>query len=136
MVRPFEMDAMNTAMNGQLSALADTLQVLNQSQAATQQNLQRTLKVAESLVEDAKRIQRSSRDFASTLEPDLQATYGRMLFREEFSCLMRKDHPALENGGQPLSVDQFVHWPHIAVLVGETGFDRINTQLGERAAER
>lgn len=66
------MHQMNTAMNGQLSALADTLQVLNQSQAATQQNLQRTLKVAESLVEDAKRIQRSSRDFASTLEPDLQ----------------------------------------------------------------
>lgn len=70
------------------------------------------------------------------LEPDLQATYGRLLFREEFSCLMRKGHPALETGGQPLSVDQFVHWPHIAVLVGETGFDRINTQLGERAAER
>ncbi len=67
------MHQMNTAMNGQLSALADTLQVLNQSQAATQQNLQRTLKVAESLVEDAKCIQRSSRDFASTLEPDLQA---------------------------------------------------------------
>ncbi len=63
---------MNAAMNGQLTALADTLAVLNQSQAATQQNLQRTLKVAESLVEDAKRIQQSSRDFAAMLENDAQ----------------------------------------------------------------
>ena len=64
---------MNTTMNGQLTALADTLTILNQNQAATQQNLQRTLKVAESLVEDAKRIQQSSREFASALETDSQA---------------------------------------------------------------
>ncbi|HNW85708.1 MAG TPA: MotA/TolQ/ExbB proton channel family protein [Candidatus Limiplasma sp.] len=64
---------MNTTMNGQLTALADTLTILNQNQAATQQNLQRTLKVAESLVDDAKRIQQSSREFASALESDTQA---------------------------------------------------------------
>ena len=64
---------MNTAMNGQLAALADTLTVLNQNQTATQQNLQRTLKVAESLVDDAKRIQQSSREYATSLEADTQA---------------------------------------------------------------
>ncbi|NLI22850.1 MAG: hypothetical protein GX418_15050 [Clostridiales bacterium] len=63
---------MNAAMNGQLSALADTLAVLNQNQAATQQNLQRTLKVAESLAEDAKRIQRSSQEYANSLDSEAQ----------------------------------------------------------------
>ena len=70
------------------------------------------------------------------LEPDLQATYGRILFRERFLCLMRKDHPAVKRDGQPLSVGQFLQWPHIAVLVGENGFDRINSRLGDRAGER
>lgn len=64
---------MNTAMNGQFSALGDTLTLLNQNQASTQQNFQRTLKVAEALVEDAKRIQQSSREFANALESESQA---------------------------------------------------------------
>ena len=61
---------MNGAMNGQMSALADTLTVLNQNQSATQQNLQRTLKVAEALADDARRIEQSSREFANMLEAD------------------------------------------------------------------
>lgn len=64
---------MNVAMNGQFSALSETLALLNQSQAASQQTLQRTLKVAESLVDDAKRIQLSSREFATALDTDTQA---------------------------------------------------------------
>ena len=64
---------MNNAMNGQLAALGDTLTVLNQSQASAQQSLQRTLKVTEALVDDAKRIQQSSREFAASLETDSQA---------------------------------------------------------------
>ncbi len=64
---------MNTSMDGQFTALADTLTMLNQSQTAAQQNQQRTLKLAESLVEDAKRIQQSSRDFAAMLDDDAQA---------------------------------------------------------------
>lgn len=64
---------MNAAMNGQLTALGDTLASLNQSQAAAQQNLQRTLRVAEALAEDAKRIQQSSHTFAASLETEAQA---------------------------------------------------------------
>lgn len=69
------------------------------------------------------------------LEPDLRATYGRPLFQERFSCLMRAGHPALAHH-ETLTMDEFLRWPHIAVLVGETGFDRINALLGPRAGER
>jgi len=69
------------------------------------------------------------------LEPDLRATYGRMLFQEPFSCLTRKGHPALATGRQ-LSLEAFLKWPHIAVLIGEESFDRVNAQLGARAADR
>lgn len=64
---------MNAAMNGQVAALAETLTQLNQSQAAAQQNLQRTLRVAEALAEDAKRIQQGSHTFAASMEENAQA---------------------------------------------------------------
>ena len=70
---------MNNSMNGQLQALGDTLTVLNQNQVATQQNLQHTLKVAEALAEDARRIQQSSREFANSLEADAQPAQGELL---------------------------------------------------------
>ncbi|MGE4432208.1 MAG: LysR family transcriptional regulator [Sphingobium sp.] len=69
------------------------------------------------------------------LEPDLRATYGKLLFQERFSCLMRAGHPALAHQ-DALTMDEFLRWPHISVLIGETGFDRINALLGPRAAER
>ena len=78
---------MNAAMNGQAAALADTLTQINQNQAAAQQSLQRTMRVAESLVEDAKRIQQSSHDFAATMEQSTQVfTIER---QEELLTLMQ-----------------------------------------------
>jgi hypothetical protein len=52
---------MNLSMNGQFTALADTLSLLNQNQAVTHQNLQRTLTVAETLVDDMKHLQLEAR---------------------------------------------------------------------------
>ena len=79
---------MNIAMDGQLSALGDTLGILNQNQMAAQQNLQRTLKVAEALAEDARRIQQSSREFALAMENDAQALNRDK--QEELLALMRE----------------------------------------------
>ncbi len=55
------MKQMNATMSGQFSALADTLAQMNQNQSATYKNLQRTLTIADSLVEDAKRVEQSTR---------------------------------------------------------------------------
>ena len=79
---------MNAAMNGQLTALGDTLATLNQSQATTNQSLQRTLKVAESLAEDAKRLQQSSRAYADALKPETQAMAREQ--QDELIALLRE----------------------------------------------
>ncbi|MCE5342109.1 MAG: MotA/TolQ/ExbB proton channel family protein [Eubacteriales bacterium] len=78
------MQQMNASMSGQFSALADTLAMLNQNQTATHKNLQRTLAVAESLVEDAKRVEMSTRK--STGEPDGEAQARQ----EEMVTLLRQ----------------------------------------------
>lgn len=78
------MQQMNTSMSGQFSALADTLAMLNQNQTATYKNLQRTLTVAESLVEDAKRVEMSTRK--TIPEPDGE-TRAR---QEELIVLLRQ----------------------------------------------
>ena len=79
---------MNLSMDGQLSALGDTLGMINQNQLAAQQNLQRTLKIAEALAEDARRIQQSSREFANAMENDAQ-TLNRDK-QDELLALMRE----------------------------------------------
>jgi len=72
----------------------------------------------------------------SGLDPDNSVIYSRRLFTMTGACLMRADHPlALETQGR-LTLDQFLQWPHISILVGEGGYDRIGAMLGTRAAER
>lgn len=72
----------------------------------------------------------------SGLDPDNSVIYSQRLFTMTGACLMRAGHPlALETNDQ-ISLGQYLQWPHISVLVGEDGFDRIGSLLGERAAER
>jgi hypothetical protein len=73
------MQQMNTSMSGQFSALADTLAMLNQNQTATHKNLQRTLAVAESLVEDARRVEMSTRLTAGEPDGDAGARQEELL---------------------------------------------------------
>ncbi len=76
-------------------------------------------------------------DFVITgLEPDFSTIYGRHLFKDPHACVMRAGHPALEANNGQLTLDEYMRWPHINILVGETGFDRIATYLGDRASER
>lgn len=71
------------------------------------------------------------------MDPDLSTTYSRRLFTEASACVTRAGHPLLaETGGARLSLDQFLAWPHISILVGEGGFDRINALLGDHAPRR
>lgn len=72
----------------------------------------------------------------SGLDPDNSVIYSKRLFTMTTSCVMRADHPLARQAGDRLSFDQFLQWPHISILVGENGFDRVETLLGERASER
>lgn len=70
------------------------------------------------------------------MEPDLSATYGHHLFTAHCSCVTRAGHPALDGEAGPMSIERFLQWPHISVMVGETSIDRVNLLLGEAAARR
>ena len=61
---------MNTSLNGQFTALAETMTLVSQGQMSTQENLQRTLKVSEQLASDARRIQQASNEIATRMEQD------------------------------------------------------------------
>jgi DNA-binding transcriptional LysR family regulator len=69
------------------------------------------------------------------LEPDRALTYDRLLFTDSFSVLARAGHP-LAGLTEPMSIDAFLEWPHITLLVSDREFDRVNHVLGPRAAER
>jgi hypothetical protein len=71
---------MNASLEGQMTALADTMQMVNQGQLQTQQNLMRTMEMAEMLARDAERIREASRDIAAQMQ-GLSLDMGRM--REE-----------------------------------------------------
>ncbi len=58
---------LNASLEGQMTALADTIRMVNQGQVQTQQNMQRTLDVSQRLAEDAKRIQEASHDIAAKM---------------------------------------------------------------------
>lgn len=69
-------------------------------------------------------------------KPDFSATYGCHLFRECCSCMMRAGHPAWNGDGRPLSLERYLDWPHIRVIVAEAGLDHISLFLDERGLQR
>ncbi len=59
---------MNASLNGQMSALADTMNMVNQGQVQTQKNLQSTLNTSQSMTENARMMQLVSSDIAKNLK--------------------------------------------------------------------
>ncbi|WP_414902405.1 LysR family transcriptional regulator [Sphingomonas flavalba] len=71
------------------------------------------------------------------IEPDFSATYGRHLFEESCSCVMRAGHPALAGHDDgAMAIDNFLQWPHISVTVSEYGPDPVSAMLNDHAAYR
>lgn len=58
---------MNTSLNGQMTALGETMNIVNQGQLQTQQNLQSTLSAARAMTEDARNIQLASSEIAKRM---------------------------------------------------------------------
>lgn len=58
---------MNTSLNGQLTTLSDTMNLVNQGQMQTQKNLQNTLNTTQTMTESARMMQLVSSEIAKSL---------------------------------------------------------------------
>ena len=59
---------MNTSLSSQMTALGDTMNVVNQGQLQTQQNLQSTLDAARGMAKDAQAIREASAEIAKQMQ--------------------------------------------------------------------
>lgn len=59
---------MNTSLSSQMTALGDTMNVVNQGQLQTQQNLQSTLDAARGMAKDAQAIREASTEIAKQMQ--------------------------------------------------------------------
>lgn len=59
---------LNTSLGSQMSSLGDTMNLVNQGQLQTQQNLQNTLSVARTMTEDAHMMQAASNELAKRMQ--------------------------------------------------------------------
>jgi len=69
-------------------------------------------------------------------KPDLSASHARHLFSETQSLIVRRGHPLASGGSAPVPLDSYLAWPHIAIRIGASDYDHVETCLGERSAER
>ncbi len=83
---------MNISLNGQLSALSDTISVVNQGQLQTQKNLQNTLTATQTINENARMMQmvsgeisKSMQEISQRLEEQLSRQDQRLVGAEEAS---------------------------------------------------
>ncbi|WP_342659352.1 LysR family transcriptional regulator (plasmid) [Sphingomonas sp. NY01] len=71
----------------------------------------------------------------SGLAPDHAVVRSRLLFVDDYTCIMRVGH-ALSGAQTPLPLDAFLAWPHVGIVVSDLAVDGIEVRLGERRAER
>lgn len=69
-------------------------------------------------------------------KPDMSITYARHLFAETQSLIVRPDHPILSLCPAPVSLDDYLAWPHVAISIGADGYDHVQFCLGDRDVER
>lgn len=69
-------------------------------------------------------------------EPDASVTHARHLFTETQSLIVRPGHPLSAWSGGPVSLDEYLGWPHVAISIGTEGYDHVQFCLGDRGAER
>lgn len=108
--------------------------VIGPAMAALERQMPLCRLVTEPLSPDsARRLQDGALDLVVTgFDPDPSHFHYRFLFEDGFTCLVRRDHPAL---GQEMTLDAFLAWPHISVMVSETESDPLQSLL-PRGRER
>ncbi len=69
-------------------------------------------------------------------QPQVPGTSARHLFSESQSVIVRAGHPICASGNAPLSLDDYLAWPHVAISIGTDSYDHVEACLGQRNAER
>lgn len=71
----------------------------------------------------------------SGLATDHALVHGRSLFADTYTCVMRAGHD-LARPDAPLTLEAFLAWPHVGVVVSDLAVDGVDVRLGARSAER
>lgn len=74
---------MNTSLNGQMSALADTISIVNQGQLQTQKNLQNTLAATQTINENARMMQMVSGEISKSMQEVSQRLEEQLAQQEQ-----------------------------------------------------
>lgn len=69
------------------------------------------------------------------IEPDRSLAYDQYLFSDTSSCLIHRDHPLADKAG-PMTIEEYLNWPHISLVIGDNEVDPINNLLGSLAERR
>lgn len=111
------------------------LTVIGPAMAALQRRMPHITLATEVLgPESPRRLQDGALDLLVTgFEPDPSQFHARHLFADGFTCLARRGHPVAQ---QPVSLDSFLAWPHIAVIVAETESDPLRQMLPKGRARQ
>lgn len=69
-------------------------------------------------------------------DPPPARAYDKFLYTENFQCVFRCDHPLANTTSPKLSLEEFVHWPHIVAEVNGEDGDPVLQRLTELGLER
>lgn len=72
----------------------------------------------------------------SGLDHDPSQLHRSLLFRDRFVCVTREGHPLTAGGPSPVTLDEFLAWPHLGLTVSEAELDRVLLSLGEAVKDR
>lgn len=102
--------------------------VIGPAMAQLEQVMPRCRLVTEQLDTDSpRRLQDGTLDLMVTgFEPNPARFHHRFLFHDGFACLARRGHPAL---AEEMTLDRFLAWPHVAVMVAESDSDPLQAFL-------
>jgi LysR family transcriptional regulator, mexEF-oprN operon transcriptional activator len=92
-------------------------------------------------------VARSPHDLDALAEGTLDAVVGprfdvmpgglrrRLLYRDQVTCVVRHDHPLARRSGPP-SLDDYVAYPHVSVIVEDTKGNAVDAFLARRSQAR
>ena len=72
----------------------------------------------------------------SGLDHDPSQLHRLLLFKDDFSCVMPRDHPLANASDRPMPLDQFLAYPHLSLTVSDAELDRVTMVLGQAGKNR
>lgn len=72
----------------------------------------------------------------SGLDHDPSQLHRLLLFKDDFACVMQRDHPLADGSDTPVPLDQFLAHPHLGLTVSDAEIDRVTMVLGPDGKNR